>query len=91
MSFRLVSPRLPPRAQDSKALCRQLETSEVAERLFISIHTARKHNANIYRKLNVSSREKLIALSGAVPPCKLDALFGEGALRRIGGLAAVRL
>ena len=35
------------------------EVHEVAEALVISIHTVRKHNANIYRKLEVGSREEL--------------------------------
>ncbi len=34
--------------------------TEVAELAFISIHTVRKHNMNIYRKLGVSSREELV-------------------------------
>lgn len=55
------------------------ETSEVAECLFISIHTARKHNANIYRKLNVGSREELVLYLDLFRRCKqLDELFGEG-------------
>ena len=36
------------------------EISEVAELSFISIHTVRKHNANMYQKLGVSSRDELI-------------------------------
>lgn len=36
------------------------EISEVAELAFISIHTVRKHNANIYQKLSVSSRDELM-------------------------------
>ena len=45
----------------------------------ISIHTARKHNANIYRKLNVGSREELVLYLELFRRCKkLDALFGEG-------------
>jgi len=36
------------------------EISEVAELAFISIHTVRKHNANMYQKLGVSSRDELI-------------------------------
>lgn len=36
------------------------ETSEVAELAFISIHTVRKHNANIYQKLEVGSRDELM-------------------------------
>lgn len=36
------------------------EISEVAELAFISIHTVRKHNANMYQKLGVGSRDELI-------------------------------
>ena len=36
------------------------EISEVAELAFISIHTVRKHNANIYQKLRVGSRDELM-------------------------------
>lgn len=36
------------------------EISEVAELAFISIHTVRKHNANIYQKLGVGSRDELM-------------------------------
>ena len=36
------------------------EISEVAEVAFISIHTVRKHNANIYQKLGVGSRDELM-------------------------------
>lgn len=37
-----------------------MDVSSVAEDMFISIHTVRKHNANIYRKLDVNSREELV-------------------------------
>lgn len=61
-----------------KLYAENMETSEVAERLFISIHTARKHNANIYRKLNVGSREELVLYLELFRRCKqLDALLGE--------------
>ena len=61
-----------------KLYAENMETSEVAERLFISIHTARKHNANIYRKLNVGSREELVLYLELFRRCKkLDSLFGE--------------
>lgn len=36
------------------------EISEVAELAFISINTVRKHNANIYRKLEVGSKDELM-------------------------------
>lgn len=36
------------------------EVSEVAELACISIHTVRRHNANIYQKLEVGSREELM-------------------------------
>jgi len=37
-----------------------LEAAEVAEAVFISINTLRKHNANIYRKLEIGSRDELM-------------------------------
>jgi DNA-binding CsgD family transcriptional regulator len=37
-----------------------LDVQETAEKAFISIHTVRKHNANIYQKLSVSSRDELM-------------------------------
>lgn len=36
------------------------EISQVAELAFISIHTVRKHNANIYQKLGIGSRDELM-------------------------------
>ena len=36
------------------------DINEVAELAFISIHTVRKHNANIYQKLGVGSRDELM-------------------------------
>lgn len=36
------------------------EVAEVAEAAFISINTLRKHNANIYRKLEIGSRDELM-------------------------------
>ncbi|MBO5330193.1 MAG: helix-turn-helix transcriptional regulator [Anaerotignum sp.] len=36
------------------------EVAEVSELAFISIHTVRKHNANIYQKLDVNSRDELM-------------------------------
>lgn len=61
-----------------KLYAENMETSAVAEHLFISIHTARKHNANIYHKLNVGSREELVLYLELFRRCKrLDVLFGE--------------
>lgn len=61
-----------------KLYAEKKETSEVAEILVISIHTARKHNANIYRKLNVGSREELVLYLDLFRRCKkLDELFDE--------------
>lgn len=37
-----------------------MEIAEAAEAAFISINTLRKHNANIYRKLEVGSRDELM-------------------------------
>lgn len=36
------------------------DINEVAELAFISIHTVRRHNANIYQKLGVGSRDELM-------------------------------
>lgn len=36
------------------------DINEVAEQLYISIGTARKHNTNLNRKLGVSNREELM-------------------------------
>lgn len=36
------------------------EINEIPELCFISINTVRKHNANIYQKLEVGSREELL-------------------------------
>jgi len=54
------------------------EVAEVAELLFISIHTVRKHNLNIYRKLEVSSREEVMLYLELFKRCdRLDEIFGE--------------
>ena len=39
---------------------RLYKISEVAELAFISIHTVRKHNANMYQKLGVGSKDELM-------------------------------
>lgn len=36
------------------------EASEIAEKAFISMSTVRKHSGNIYRKLNVASKDELM-------------------------------
>ena len=52
-----------------------LDVNEVAEVSFISIHTVRKHNANIYQKLGVGSRDELILYLDLFRRCgRLDEL-----------------
>lgn len=52
------------------------ETAEVAELAFISIHTVRKHNANIYQKLGVGSRDELMLYLELFRRCgRLEELF----------------
>ena len=52
------------------------EISEVAELACISIHTVRRHNANIYQKLEVGSREELMLYIELFARCdRLDELF----------------
>ncbi|MBQ3105199.1 MAG: helix-turn-helix transcriptional regulator [Lachnospiraceae bacterium] len=54
------------------------EVAEVAELAFISIHTVRKHNLNIYRKLGVSSREEVMLYLELFRRCgRLDEIFRE--------------
>ncbi len=45
-------------------VCRGLSNKEVARRLALSEHTVKSHLTRIFRKLNVTSRSKLIALAG---------------------------
>lgn len=51
------------------------EIAEVSELAFISIHTVRKHNANIYQKLGVNSRDELMLYIDLFRRCgRLDEL-----------------
>lgn len=52
-------------------LARHKTSSEIAQELFIFAATAKTHARNIYRKLDVHSREELCAL--------VEAPEGEGA------------
>ena len=50
--------------------------SEVAEQACISINTVRRHNANIYQKLGVGSREELLLYIELFRRCdRLDQLI----------------
>jgi len=52
------------------------DINEVAELAFISIHTVRKHNANIYQKLGVGSRDELMLYIELFRRCnRLNELF----------------
>jgi len=54
------------------------EISEVAELACISIHTVRRHNANIYQKLEVGSREELMLYIELFARCgRLDELLQQ--------------
>ncbi len=39
-----------------------LDTSEIAEKLFISITTVKKHLVNLYRKLNIKGRHQVLSI-----------------------------
>ncbi|GAB6909718.1 Transcriptional regulatory protein LiaR (fragment) [Desulfosarcina cetonica] len=41
-------------------LAERLSNKEIADRLFISPITVKRHTANIYRKLNVHSRRQAV-------------------------------
>jgi LuxR family maltose regulon positive regulatory protein len=53
-------------------LSQRLRNKEIAEKLFISPETIKKHLANIYRKLDVSSRRQ------AVERAKQIGILSEG-------------
>ncbi|MBW2428200.1 MAG: response regulator transcription factor [Deltaproteobacteria bacterium] len=42
-------------------LAERLSNKEIAERLFISAETVKKHTTNIYRKLDVHGRRQAVA------------------------------
>jgi DNA-binding CsgD family transcriptional regulator len=45
-----------------------LSNAQIAERLFISVHTVKVHLARAYTKLEVSGRAQLAAIATAHPP-----------------------
>jgi len=56
------------------------ETADIPELAFISIHTVKKHNRNIYQKLEVASRDELMLYIELFRCCgRLQELTGEQA------------
>lgn len=54
------------------------DVQTVADQCYISIHTVRKHNANIYQKLKVGSREELVLYMELFRRCgRYDELFSQ--------------
>lgn len=52
------------------------EIGEIAQRAYISVNTAKKHNSNIYKKLGVSTREELMLYIDLFRRCgKLDQII----------------
>lgn len=43
-------------------LCSEASVEEISQQMYISVHTVRKHAANIYRKTNCKNRNQLMAL-----------------------------
>lgn len=43
-----------------KLLSQGLEKSEIAERLFVSVHTVKAHTESIYRKFSVNNKVQAI-------------------------------
>ncbi len=67
----LIEP-LTPRELEILALLREpMSLKEIAQRLFISYHTARRHTINIYGKLDVNKRWAAVDKAerlGLIPP-----------------------
>ena len=60
---------LTPREGDVLLLLRQgRSNAQIASALHISVETVRSHARHVYRKLGISSRRGLVALSGAAAP-----------------------
>lgn len=55
-----------------------LDAAEITEKAFISMSTVRKHSGNIYRKLNISSRDELMLYVDLFRRCnQLDELLKQ--------------
>jgi ATP/maltotriose-dependent transcriptional regulator MalT len=60
--------QISPREQEVTELILQgYSNTKIAETLFISLHTAKKHVRNIYAKFGVNSRYKLITFFKNIP------------------------
>jgi len=72
---KIPDPTMVPLSRRERTVLGMLETSltgkEIADRLFISTETVKKHTYNIYRKLNVRTRMQ------AVSAAKKNGLLGE--------------
>lgn len=58
-----VEPLTPREAEVLALLAQRLTTSEIAESLFISENTVKRHRANIYQKLGVSRRREALRVA----------------------------
>ena len=54
------------------------DITEMPDLAFISIHTVKKHNRNIYQKLDIASRDELMLYIELFRCCgRMDELSGE--------------
>lgn len=52
----LVEPLTPREREVLQLLCAGFSNQQIAEKLFLTLHTVKKHTSNIYQKLGVESR-----------------------------------
>jgi len=62
----LVEPLTNRELEIIAQLAQRMSNKEIAEKLFISPETVKRHTINVYQKLNTSNRREAVARAGAI-------------------------